>query len=86
MQTFKVAFCIIADKSQGFWWGFYKSVKLENNDAMVCKNPRIFWRLFVDYIDTVWHARDYKVKYVVATSGFFIELCTSRDSPERLVR
>ena len=43
-QTLKVAFCIIVDKSQGFWWGFYKSVKLENNDAMVCKTPRIFWR------------------------------------------
>ena len=42
MQTFKVAFCIIADKSQGFWWGFYKSVKLENDDAMVCKNPVSF--------------------------------------------
>ena len=68
-------FCLIVDKSQGFWWGFYKSLKLENNDAMVCKNPRIFWRQYVGYIDTVRHARDYKVKYVVATSGFFIELC-----------
>ena len=29
----------------------------------------------VGYIDTVRHARDYKVKYVVATSAFFIELC-----------
>ena len=42
---------------------------------MVCKKPRIFWRQYVGYIDTVRHARDYKVKYVVATSGFFIELC-----------
>ena len=40
-----------------------------------CKNPRIFGDNFVGYIDTVRHARDYKVKYVVATSGFFIELC-----------
>ena len=29
----------------------------------------------VGYIYTVRHARDYKVKCVVATSGFFIELC-----------
>ena len=42
---------------------------------MVCKNPRIFWRQNVRYIDTVRHACDYKVKYVVATSGYFIELC-----------
>ena len=46
-------------------------IKLENNDAMVCKKTRIFWRQYVGYIDTVRHARDYKVKYVVATSGFF---------------
>ena len=62
-QTLKVTFCIIVDKSQDFWWGFYKSVKLENNDAMVCKNPCIFWRQYVGYIETVRHARDYKVKY-----------------------
>ena len=54
---------IIVNKYQGFWLGFYKSVKLENNDAMVCKRPRIFWRQYVGYIDTVRHARDYKVKY-----------------------
>ena len=42
---------------------------------MVCKNPRIFWRQYVADIDSLRHARDYKVKYVVATSGFFIELC-----------
>ena len=29
----------------------------------------------VGYIDTVRHTRDYKVKYIVATSAFFIELC-----------
>ena len=28
------------------------------------------------------HACDYKVKYVVATSGFFIELCRSRGRRE----
>ena len=28
----------------------------------------------VVYIDTVRQARDYKVKYVVATSAYFIEL------------
>ena len=71
----KVAFCIIVDKSQGFSWGFYKIVNLENNDDMVCKKPRIFWRQYIGYIDTVRHPRDYKVKYVVATNGFFIELC-----------
>ena len=37
---------------------------------------------YVDYIYTVRHARDYKVKYVVAMSGFFIELCMSRDDRE----
>ena len=52
-----VDFCIIVDKSQGFWWGFYKRVKLENNGAMVCKIPHIFWRQCVGYIDTVRHAR-----------------------------
>ena len=46
------------------------------------KNPRIFWRQYIDYIDTVRHARDYKVKYFVATSGFFIELCMSRGGRE----
>ena len=66
----------IVDKSQGFWWGFYKSAKLENNDALVCKNPCIFWREYIGCIDTIRHARNYKVTdYVVATSGFFIELC-----------
>ena len=42
---------------------------------MVCKKNRFFWRQYVGYIDTVRHAHDNKVKYVVATSGFFIELC-----------
>ena len=43
---------------------------------MVCKKKtRIFWRQYAADIDTLRHARDYKVKYVVATSGFFIELC-----------
>ena len=52
---------------------------------MVCKNPRIFWRQYVGYIDTVRHARDYKVKYVVAMSGFFfVELCMSRGGHEGL--
>ena len=36
----------------------------------------------VGYIDTVRHARDYKLKYVVATSGFFIELGMSRGGRE----
>ena len=40
------------------------------------KTPLSFGRRqCVGYIDTVRHASDYKVKYVVATSGFFIELC-----------
>ena len=37
---------------------------------------------YIGYIDTVRHARDYKVKYVVATSGFCIELCMSRGGRE----
>ena len=49
---------------------------------MVCKNPRIFRTQYVAYIDTVWHARDYKVKYVVATSGFCFQLCMSRSGRE----
>ena len=40
------------------------------------KNPRVLeLRQYVGYIDTVRHVRDYKGKYVVATSRFFIELC-----------
>ena len=35
-------------------------------------------RQYVGYIDTVRHARD----YVVAMSGFFIELCMSRGERE----
>ena len=46
------------------------------------KKTRIFWRQYVGNIDMVHHARDYKVKYVVATSGFFIEFCMSRGSRE----
>ena len=40
------------------------------------KTPHVLeLRQYVGYIDTVRHVRDYNVKYVVATSGFFIELC-----------
>ena len=40
------------------------------------KNPVSFGNNHgIGYIDTVRHARDYKVKYVVATSKFFVELC-----------
>ena len=39
------------------------------------KTPYLLETISVGYIDTVWHARDYKVKYVVATSAFFIDLC-----------
>ena len=46
------------------------------------KKTRILWRQYVGYIDTIRQARDYKVKYVVATSGFFIELCMSRGGQE----
>ena len=49
---------------------------------MVCKTPRIFWRQYIGYIDTVRHTRDYKVKYVVATNGFLIELRMSRGGRE----
>ena len=42
---------------------------------MVCKKNRIFWRQYAGNIDTVRQTRDNKVKYVVATSGFFIESC-----------
>ena len=37
-----------------------------------------FWRQYVGYIDTVRHARNYKVKYVVATSAFFLFSCVKR--------
>ena len=46
------------------------------------KTPVYFGDKNVVYIDTVRHARDYKIKYVVATSGFFIELCMSRGGRE----
>ena len=65
--------------------GLYESVKLENNDAMVCKISRIFWRQYDGYIDTVWHPRDYKIQVsVVATRGFLIiiELYMSRGGRE----
>ena len=41
------------------------------------KNPYLLETVSDGYNDTVRHARDYKVKYVVtvATSAFFIELC-----------
>ena len=39
------------------------------------KKPVSFGNNSVSYFDTVRHARDYKVKYVVATSAFFIKLC-----------
>ena len=35
------------------------------------KTPVSFGDNYDGYINTVRHARDYKVKYVVATSGFF---------------
>ena len=41
----------------------------------VKKNQYLLETTSVGYIDTLRHARDYKVKYVVATSAFFIELC-----------
>ena len=58
----------------GILVGFYKSVKLGNSDAMACKKTRIFWRQCVGNIDTVRHARDYNVKYVVAPSGLCQEV------------
>ena len=39
------------------------------------KKPYLLETVSVGYIDRVRHARDYKVKYVVAISAFFIELC-----------
>ena len=39
------------------------------------KTPYRLETISVGYIDTVPHARDYKVKYVVATNAFLIELC-----------
>ena len=39
------------------------------------KNPYLLETISVGYTDTVRHARDYKVNYVVATSAFYIELC-----------
>ena len=39
------------------------------------KNPVSLETTSVSYIDTIRHARGYKVKNVVATSAFFIELC-----------
>ena len=47
---------------------------------MVCKKKtRILWRRNVGYIDTVLHARDYKVKYVVAHArvGFLLSCVKS---------
>ena len=46
------------------------------------KTPVSFGDNNVGCIDTVRHADDYKVEYVVATSGFFIELCMSRGGGE----
>ena len=39
------------------------------------KKPVSFGNNSVSYIDTVRHARDYKVKYVVATSAFLTREC-----------
>ena len=45
------------------------------------KKTRTFWRQYDSSIDTIRNARDYKVKYVVATSGVqFIDLCMLRGS------
>ena len=33
-RSSKSPFFIIVNKSQGFWWGFYQSVKLENDDPV----------------------------------------------------
>ena len=39
------------------------------------KTPYLLETISVGYSDKVRHARDYKVKYVVATSAFLTELC-----------
>ena len=62
----------------GFLVGFYKSVKLENNDAMLCKKkPNILWKQSVSVtltrFGTIVITRSSML--LPHTSAFFIELC-----------
>ena len=69
----KGGFCIIVDKSQGFWWGFYKSVTLENNDSMVCiKTPASFGD---NMSVTLTRFGTLVITVCCCHERFFIELC-----------
>ena len=74
--------CIIVEKSQGFWWGFCKSVKQENNDAIVRKTPLSLGDNMLVTLTRFGTLAITRSRQVVATNGFFIELCKSRGGRE----
>ena len=83
-QTLKVAFCIMVDKCQVFGGAFIKALNWKIMTLWYVKIPYPMETICrLHFFDTVRHARDYKVKYVVATSGVVIELCMSRGGRKR---